>query len=96
MERMKTKETTTEIMKEMQKAAPKLYQALVGERDLYMARGMDIVSSSSLSSVLPPPSLYTLPTSIKTMVAVVGLRHMFGIGKELQSLGWQKFIPTQC
>eukprot|EP00580_Thalassiosira_gravida_P017212 CAMPEP_0201661104 /NCGR_PEP_ID=MMETSP0494-20130426/3559_1 /ASSEMBLY_ACC=CAM_ASM_000839 /TAXON_ID=420259 /ORGANISM="Thalassiosira gravida, Strain GMp14c1" /LENGTH=319 /DNA_ID=CAMNT_0048139127 /DNA_START=749 /DNA_END=1705 /DNA_ORIENTATION=- len=41
VERMKTKETTIDIMKEIQRAAPELYQALVGERDLIMARGMN-------------------------------------------------------
>ena len=97
VERMKTKETTMDIMEEMQKAAPELHQALVGERDVYMARGMDIVFSSSLSSFLPlPPSLSLSPSSLQTMVAVIGLGHVSGVGKELETLGWRKFIPPQC
>lgn len=38
VERIKTKEATVEIMNEMRQAVPELYQALVGERDLYMAK----------------------------------------------------------
>ncbi|KAL7542597.1 hypothetical protein ACHAXR_012237 [Thalassiosira sp. AJA248-18] len=90
VEQMKTKEITMEIMSEMQKAAPQLHQALVGERDLFMARGMDTVFS------LQPPSLSVSPTSLQTMVAVIGLGHVSGVGKELQSLGWRKFSPYQC
>ena len=82
VERMKTKETTVEIMNEMRKAVPELYQALVGERDIYMAKGMDSLFSSSLS--------------IQTMVAVIGLGHMSGVGNELAKLGWRQFNPIDC
>lgn len=96
VERMKTKETTSELMSEMQKAAPELFQALVGERDYFMAKGMDIVSSSSLSSILPPPSLSVFPSNVESMVAVIGLGHMSGVGTELNALGWHRFNPPQC
>ena len=96
VERIKTKETTEEIMTAMKNAAPDLHMALVGERDLFMARGMDIVFSSPPSSFLPPPSLSPSPSSIQTIVAVIGLGHMSGVTKELQSLGWRKFVPYQC
>ena len=43
VERLKTKDITMSIMTEMKRAAPELYQALVGERDVYMARGMDAI-----------------------------------------------------
>lgn len=96
VERMKTKETTNELMNVMKQAAPELHQALVGERDVFMARGMDTVFDSSLSSILPPPSVSPTPSSLQTMVAVVGLGHMSGVSKELQSLGWRRFEPQQC
>jgi len=96
VERMKTKETTMEIMKEIQKAAPELHQALVGERDVYMARAMDTMFSSSLQSILPPSSMSPTPSSIHTIVAVVGLGHISGVGRELKSLGWRQFTPPQC
>lgn len=70
-----------------------LQQALVGERDTYMARAMNVVFSSSLSSVLPPGAA---SSQIQTMVAVTGLGHVEGVGRELQSLGWRKFVPNQC
>ena len=41
VETMKTKENVKNVMKSMKLAAPELYEALVGERDLYMADGMD-------------------------------------------------------
>ena len=51
VERLKTKDITMSIMTEMKRAAPELHQALVGERDVYMARGMDAILSSSLASI---------------------------------------------
>ena len=97
VERMKTKETTMDIMSEIQKAAPELHQALVGERDLFMARGLDVLFSSSLSAILPPKALSgKTPTSLQTCVAVIGLGHVAGVGRELKSLGWQKFTPSGC
>jgi len=96
VEGMKTKETTIDIMKEIQRAAPELYQALVGERDLIMARGMNASFSPSMSSILPPKSMSLSPSSIRTMVAVIGLGHLSGVGRELKSLGWRKFNPAQC
>jgi len=41
VETMKTKENVKQIMNQLNAAAPELYQALVGERDVYMAEGMD-------------------------------------------------------
>ena len=99
VEKLKTKELTMELMTEIKKAAPQLHSALVGERDIFMARGMDVVIvSSSLSAVLPPASLEYVPphTSIQTLVAVVGLGHISGVGNELKRLGWSPFSPNQC
>ena len=96
VERMKTKEATVEIMNEMQKAVPELYQALVGERDIYMAKGMDSLFSSFLPSASSPSSRSASRASIQTMVAVIGLGHMSGVGNELVRLGWRKFSPNEC
>merc|ERR1712232_276296 len=41
VEAMETEDNVKNIMKELKKAAPELYEALVGERDLFMAEGMD-------------------------------------------------------
>ena len=91
VERMKTKETTMEFMQEIQTAAPELYGALVGERDVFMGRAMDTLFSSSSSL-----SLGSNNPIMERMVSVVGLGHMQGIGKELKSLGWIHFVPSQC
>lgn len=96
VERMKTKEITNSILGEMKKAAPELYMALVGERDVYMAHSMDLVFSPSLPSILPPSHLSQSPRSVQSLVAVVGLAHLSGIGNELKSLGWRQFTPPQC
>lgn len=95
VERIKTKEATVEIMNEMRQAVPELYQALVGERDLYMAKGMDLMFASSFSSSLSS-SQSASRSSIQTMVAVIGLGHMSGVGTELVKLGWRKFNPISC
>lgn len=96
VERMKTKETTMHMMNEIKKAAPELHQALVGERDIYMSRAMDVAFSSSLASILPPPALSSAPSSLQSMIAVIGLGHVSGVGRELKSLGWRKFVPSGC
>jgi len=41
VETMKAKENVRKIMKELKKAAPAIYTALVEERDIYMGRGID-------------------------------------------------------
>lgn len=88
VEQMKTKESTNEFMREMRKAAPELYNALVGERDVFMGRGMDALLSSS--------SERTGGKLLDTVVSVIGLGHIDGVGKELRSLGWSLYKPSQC
>lgn len=92
VEQMKTKETSMEFMGEIRKAAPELYNALVGERDVFMGRGMNAL----FSSALPPSPSAPGERSLDTMVAVIGLGHVDGVGKELRSLGWSKYTPPQC
>ena len=41
VETMKAKENVKKIMGQLQKSAPALYQALVSERDAYMAAGLN-------------------------------------------------------
>jgi pheromone shutdown protein TraB len=92
VERLKTKETTMALMDEVKKAAPALYEALVGERDIFMGRAMNAVVSSLPSLI--PPGLSSLTE--QEMISVVGLGHMQGIGRELMSSGWTKFTPATC
>ena len=77
-------------------AAPELYQALVGERDVYMARGIN--AKRCLALVLPPSSVSGVVhnANLENLVAVIGLGHIHGVGNELKALGWKKFIPEQC
>ncbi|KAL7449750.1 hypothetical protein ACHAWC_001779 [Mediolabrus comicus] len=92
VERLKTKEMTMTLMNEVKKASPALYQALVGERDVFMSRAMDTVTSS-LSSLIMFPSLSEGGVE---MISVVGLGHVDGIGSELMTMGWSKFSPANC
>jgi pheromone shutdown protein TraB len=92
VERLKTKEMTMTLMNEVKKASPALYQALVGERDVFMSRAMDTIASS-LSSLIMVPSLSEGGVE---MISVVGLGHVDGIGSELMTMGWSKFSPANC
>lgn len=92
VERLKTKETTIALMNEVKKAAPALYEALVGERDVFMGRAMDMTASALLPSLISSD----LSSSSPEMVSVVGLGHVQGIGRELISMGWTKFTPAYC
>lgn len=91
VERLKTKEMTMTLMNEVKKASPALYQALVGERDVFMSRAMDTVASSLSSLIMVPSSA----GGVK-MISVVGLGHVDGIGRELMTMGWSKFSPANC
>ena len=93
VERLKTKETTMALMNEVKKAAPALYNALVGERDVFMGRAMDTTASELLPSL---SSSSGLSSSSLEMVSVVGLGHVQGIGRELISMGWTKYTPPYC
>lgn len=88
IEQMKTKESTEEFMGELKKAAPEFYNALVAERDVFMGRGMDALLSTS--------SIITGGRALDTIVAVIGLGHIDGVGKELRSLGWAPYKPAYC
>lgn len=92
VERLKTKETTEVLMNEVKKAAPALYEALVGERDVFMGRAMDTTASELFRSLKSS----SLSSASSEMVGVVGLGHIQGIGRELISMGWTKFTPTEC
>ena len=92
VERLKTKEMTTVLMNEVKLAAPALYEALVGERDVFMGRAMD----TTASELLPSLKYSSLSSVSSEMVGVVGLGHVQGIGRELISMGWTKFTPAEC
>lgn len=92
VERLKTKEMTMTLMNEVKKASPALYQALVGERDVFMSRAMDTVASSLSSLIMVPSS----EEGGVEMISVVGLGHVEGIGRELMTMGWSKFSPAHC
>ena len=90
VEQMKTRDSAHDFMGELRNAAPELYDALVGERDIFMGRGMDALFSKSLSFD------ETGGKPLNTIVAVIGLVHIDGVGKELRSLVWTLYAPQQC
>ncbi len=76
VETMKAKENVKKIMKALEKTAPEIYQAMVAERDVYMARGLDELSVN-------------VNGKVDNTVAVVGMAHVDGIERYLASQGWQ-------
>ena len=72
VETMKTRDTTKQLMDVVKKEVPELWRALIGERDTYMARGINALDSSKFH----------------TVVAVMGLGHLDGVAKTLKGMRW--------
>ena len=75
VETMKEKENVKKIMAALQKTAPEIYEAMVAERDLYMAKGLDELNDN-------------LKSDAKDTVAVMGMAHVDGVERYLLSQGW--------
>eukprot|EP00587_Corethron_hystrix_P004814 CAMPEP_0113306814 /NCGR_PEP_ID=MMETSP0010_2-20120614/5912_1 /TAXON_ID=216773 ORGANISM="Corethron hystrix, Strain 308" /NCGR_SAMPLE_ID=MMETSP0010_2 /ASSEMBLY_ACC=CAM_ASM_000155 /LENGTH=393 /DNA_ID=CAMNT_0000161551 /DNA_START=223 /DNA_END=1401 /DNA_ORIENTATION=- /assembly_acc=CAM_ASM_000155 len=76
VEALKTRENVRSIMNSLKKELPELYTALVAERDEYMANGLDIIGKNGASR------------GMKNAVAVMGMAHLDGVERYLQSKGW--------
>eukprot|EP00547_Thalassionema_nitzschioides_P017947 CAMPEP_0194246660 /NCGR_PEP_ID=MMETSP0158-20130606/15374_1 /TAXON_ID=33649 /ORGANISM="Thalassionema nitzschioides, Strain L26-B" /LENGTH=396 /DNA_ID=CAMNT_0038982615 /DNA_START=37 /DNA_END=1224 /DNA_ORIENTATION=+ len=72
IETMKAKETIKLVMGQLQKAAPEVYEAMVAERDAYMANGINQLNA------------------FPVIVAVMGLAHVDGVERYLESEGWSR------
>lgn len=77
IETVKTKENVKLLMANLKSVAPEIYMAMVGERDAYMANG--------LNKLDPFPSI----------VAVMGIAHVDGVERNLQSMGWVE-VKASC
>jgi pheromone shutdown protein TraB len=75
VETMKEKDNVKKIMLALKKTAPEIYEAMVAERDLYMAKGLDELSDN-------------LKSDAKDTVAVMGMAHVDGVESYLMSQGW--------
>ena len=78
VETMKTKDNVKTIMKGLKSTAPEIYEAMVAERDRYMARGLDELGDTLKGS------------SVESTVAVVGMAHVDGIETYLADKGWKE------
>mmetsp|Transcript_18310 Transcript_18310/g.29195 ORF Transcript_18310/g.29195 Transcript_18310/m.29195 type:complete len:232 (+) Transcript_18310:373-1068(+) len=76
IEQLKNRDTVAKLQAYMQKKSPQLYEALIGERDLYMA--------TSLQGALKK--------NFKKVVGVVGFAHLNGIEKALHEEGGFKRV----
>jgi pheromone shutdown protein TraB len=83
VETMKEKENVKKIMFALKKTAPEIYEAMVAERDLYMAKGLDELSEN-------------LKTDAKDTVAVMGMAHVDGVERYLMSQGWESKNYPSC
>jgi len=78
VETMKAKENVKKIMKGLQSTAPEIYEAMVAERDVYMARGLDELG------------LNLKDKNAENTVAVMGMAHVDGVERYLASKGWKE------
>ena len=78
VETMKAKENVKKIMGALKETAPEIYQAMVAERDVYMARGLDELGMNVQSG-----------SSVETTVAVMGMAHVDGVENYLATNGWK-------
>lgn len=79
VETMKAKENVKKVMGALRSTAPEIYEAMVAERDVYMARGLD-----ELGNTLGAGS------SVDNTVAVMGMAHVDGVESYLSSRGWKE------
>eukprot|EP00985_Skeletonema_marinoi_P010459 scaffold4914_cov134-Skeletonema_marinoi.AAC.1 len=84
VETMKAKENVKKIMGALKETAPEIYQAMVAERDVYMARGLDELGMNVKSG-----------SSVETTVAVMGMAHVDGVENYLATNGW-KDVSYPC
>ena len=77
VETMKAKENVKKIMAALKDTAPEIYEAMVAERDVYMARGLDELGNN-------------VETSVDTTVAVMGMAHVDGVERYLAANGWSE------
>lgn len=77
VETMKTKDNVKTLMGALSDAAPELYQALVAERDFYMANGINQLGGAKSG-----------PEGFPKTVAVMGIAHLDGVERNLRSFGW--------
>jgi pheromone shutdown protein TraB len=77
VETMKAKDNVKKIMGALKDTAPEIYEAMVAERDVYMARGLDELGMNVKNG------------SVETTVAVMGMAHVDGVERYLATNGWK-------
>jgi len=86
VESMKTKDNVKKLTQNLKDETPELYQALVAERDFYMANGINQLGGAESG-----------PESFPKIVAVMGIAHLDGVERNLRSFGWIDVDkPTLC
>ena len=86
VETMKAKENVKKIMGALKSTAPEIYEAMVAERDVYMARGLD-----ELGDTLGGGG----KAAAGSTVAVMGMAHVDGVETYLSGRGWKE-ITYPC
>jgi len=77
VETIKAKDNVKKIMGALKDTAPEIYEAMVAERDMYMARGLDELGMNVKNG------------SVETTVAVMGMAHVDGVERYLATNGWK-------
>ena len=85
VETMKQREAVRELTETLRREVPLVYDAMIGERDAYMASSLQLAFQSGGGGGSVPGE-----TRLRVAVGVVGIAHAEGIERNLAAEGWKK------
>lgn len=94
VESLKQRAGLRQMAATLKEELPLVYEALIGERDTYMARAIADAGSTAGMSVGSANSSASLNEGV--LVGVVGMMHLDGIEKHLVADHGYKIVSTNC
>ena len=85
VETMKQREAVRELTETLRREVPLVYDAMIGERDAYMASSLQLAFQSGGGGGGVPGE-----TRLRVAVVVVGIAHAEGIERNLAAEGWKR------
>ena len=85
VETMKQREAVRELTETLRREVPLVYDAMIGERDAYMASSLQLAFQSGGGGGSVPGE-----TRLRVAVGVVGIAHAEGIERNLAAEGWKR------
>ena len=86
VETMKQREAVRELTETLRREVPLVYDAMIGERDAYMASSLQLAFQSGGSGGGSVPG----EARLRVAVGVVGIAHAEGIERNLAAEGWKR------